>query len=1343
MTGSVPIIAIGASAGGLAALEELFDAMPSNLGAAFVVIQHLDPKHSSMIAEILSRHTDMPVTQIANGMQVAADHVYVIPPNFYSTINGAIFELSEAVPQHGVRMPIDAFFRSLAAQQDQQSIGIVLSGTGSDGSRGLREIKAAGGAVFAQSPETAQFDGMPRSAIATGQVDVTCSIADMVPQIRDYLSHDYIRALAGADDATDIIGDKGKLNSIITVLQEQLGIDFRGYKTGTLARRIARRMGLRNITDVSEYLAYLRKQPDEARKLSQDLLISVTSFFRNPEAFDALREKAIVELVDRKSANEEIRVWVPGCASGEEAYSIAMLLIEELDKANKSCPIQIFATDLDEPALAVGRQGTYSASLVSDLSPDRLQRFFIQHGKDYQITKELRETVTFAQQNVISDPPFSRLDLISCRNLLIYLGGKLQDRIIGYFHFALNENGYLFLGRSESMGQLGQAFEPIDKSSRLFRKLKNAPNQVANFPINGALSRTAANGLEPPPRTKETVRLRELMQQQLLRSYAPAAVLTNAKHQVLYFMGPTARYLEQPSGLPTQDLLSLAHAELRKSLRSGITKALESPEPVVIDRVSIKRGTSRRDTKISIRPLAATDRSDKLLIVTFEDVTPPDTAAHADINEPATEQSTIGELESKLRDAQEDLQINLEELESTNEELQASNEEMMSVNEELQSANEELETSKEELQAMNEELSTVNNQLKDKVEQLALLNDDLANFVSSTGIATLLLDERHRIGRFTPAAKRLFNLIETDMGRPIGDIRQKFENGKFLQEVDAVFQTFSPLEREVLAEDGTCYLMRITPYRADEQRSSGVVVTFVDISERLENERHLRESEARFRDLFENTPDPLLLVANDSTIAQANAKALVFFGYDREEFTKLRIEDLIPARFRKQHRLYREAFLKDGRVRPMDTGMELCALTKTGNEIPVEIALSPVETGGDTMVCAAFRDNRAHQEAMTAVREAKEQTEAALNAKSRFLATASHDLRQPLQSLAMLTEALQLKTDDPELADLISRQSASLENMRELLNSLLDISKLDAGAVKPEIGDVDLLATIEDVCAECRPHAEMKGLKLEVEVQARVVRSDPHLLRQVLQNLISNAISYTKKGSITITTSLVGSDIDIRVSDSGVGIPGAQLNKIFDEFYQIGRDPQQANAGLGLGLAISQRIAESLGFRIEVESKVGKGSTFSFRLPLSDVLLTDVQTDKDRPKPTLDGEGIILLVDDDPAVLKSTGFMLSLQKGLEVHTASSPKEAASALDDMAPKEPDVIVTDYHLGSKKNGVNVINDTRKHLGRKTPAILISGDTALNAAALKKDGIALIFKPTSGNELRDKIFDLLSSK
>ena len=1342
MTAKCPIVGIGASAGGLDALKSFFDSAPDEMGAALVIIQHLDPSHPSLTADILARHTKMPTRQIEHGAQVEIDHVYVIPPNTKLTLKGDTFELTEATPHHGLRMPIDVFFGSLAAQYDHRAVGIVLSGTGSDGTADLREIKGSGGIVLAQTPESAQFDGMPRAAIATGLVDIVCPVEDMPARIKDYLSHRHVRQIAATGEAAVAPDDAAHLSSIIALLHARLGHDLRGYKKGTLGRRITRRMGLRNIQEMSDYLAYLREHDKEAEDLYRDLLINVTSFFRDPDAFAALSVSVLARLVSAKGRNDQIRVWVPGCSTGEEAYSIAMLLIEQLEAANKDIPIQIFATDLDDQALAVGRTGTYTANLVTGISAERLQRFFI--GKDgaYQVSKELREKVTFASQNVITDPPFSRLDLVSCRNLLIYLEGAIQDKIIRYFHFALEKGGYLFLGRSEGTNQLAGLFEPVDKKLRIFRRLANAPTGNVSFPVDGVRTHPITDGIPLVPRPKETVRLRELMQQQLLRSYAPAAVLTNAKHQVLYFMGPTADFLEQPSGLPTQDLLSLAPVDLRKHLRAGLKKALDSTETIVIDGASVQRVGVTRQVQITIKPMVALGEIEPLFMVTFEAVAGARAETASAVTDLPPQQSTVGELEIKLRDAQEDLQISLEELESTNEELQASNEEMMSVNEELQSSNEELETSKEELQAMNEELSTVNNQLKDKVEQLADLNDDLSNFVASTGIATLLLDFKHKIGRFTPAARQLFNLIDADMGRPLSDIRQKFDDPDFLADVDKVFADFKPIEREIVADDGASYVMRIAPYRAIDQRPGGVIITFVDISQRLQNERKLRDSEARFRNLVENAPDPLLLVNAEGAITLVNSVAQQFFGYGEQELLAMKIEELMPKRFRKRHTTHRDEYLKDLKVRPMGSGMELWAVVGSGEEIPIEISLSPVMTDDGIMVCAAIRDVREHKQAVIAVREAQARAEKATAAKSRFLATASHDLRQPLQSLAMLTEALALKVAEPELAELVQRQGASLANMRSLLNSLLDISKLDAGGFEIEIEDVDLRAAVTSACGSFQAEADKKGLKLAVKVHDRIVRSDHNLLQQILQNLIGNAIRYTRAGSVEVVSSTAGEQVKIAVKDTGVGIPANELPHIFEEFYQIGRDPQQGNAGLGLGLAIAHRIAEKLKSRIEVESTVGKGSVFSFKLPLGKVAPPSKEKAKAAaPVPPIAGKKVVLLVDDDEGVLKSTRLRLSLQPGLEVIAALSAKEADKALGKMSPGMPDIIVTDYHLGTGKNGIDVIESARARLKSQLPAILISGDTTLDAADLERRGIALVFKPASGNQLIDTIARLLS--
>jgi PAS domain S-box-containing protein len=909
----------------------------------------------------------------------------------------------------------------------------------------------------------------------------------------------------------------------------------------------------------------------------------------------------------------------------------------------------------------------------------------------------------------------------------------------------LNSGGYLFLGRSEGVSKLTQLFEPIEKKSRIFRKLASVKSAIVNFPTQGASGQMVGKAILPIAAQTETVRLRDLMQQHLLRSYAPAAVLTNIRHQVLYFMGPTAHYLEQPSGVPTQDLLSLAPVELRKSLRTGLKQAADASEMVVLDTVPIHRGKRGRKVKIGITPMAVPGETEALLMVTFEDASSANAKAASQASAAETDQpdpAAVGELENKLRDAQEDLQITLEELETANEELQASNEEMMSSNEELQSSNEELETSKEELQAMNEELSTLNNQLKDKVDELNLVNDDLQNFVASTGIATLLLDSKRQIGRFTPPARNLFNLIDTDIGRPLSDIRQRFKDEAFLADVDTVFQEFRVVEREVSGENGATYFMRIAPYRAIEARLGGVVITFLGVTQLRKQESNLRESESRFRDLFENAPDPLLLVNDQGKIMIANSEAQHFFGFDRQELPGMTIENLIPERFRKHHLAHRKAYLKDARVRAMGAGNDLLARRKDGTELPIEVSLSPIKIDDKTMVCAAIRDISEHQRAILAVREARAEAESALAAKSRFLATASHDLRQPLQSLAMVNEAIMLKIEDPDLHEMGKQQSASLASMRALLNSLLDISKLDAGGVPVESGDVDLETIVADVCDGSQAEAKAKGIELTFEIGARMVHTDADLLKQMLRNLVGNAIRYTKNGSVKVLSQAVGSEIKIEVRDTGVGIPADQLSHIFEEFYQVGRDPQRGDAGLGLGLAIVSRIAKKLGTRIEVVSTVGEGSTFSILLPPSQVVPPKKDVSKPHELPPLVQGSVVLLVDDDAAVLKATKFRLSVKSGLEIWAASSPGGVDELLAKMAPRMPDIIVTDYHLGAAKNGIDIINEARTRAGRQIPAVLVSGDTAVSPADMKQQGIEVAFKPTEGSELVETIARMLAS-
>ena len=1322
-----PIVGIGASAGGLGAMKAFFDALPSDTGAAYIVIQHLDPAHESLTAEILDRHTAMPAVQAAHGMKIVPDHVYVIPPNTYLTLDGYTCQLGDAVLHNGLRMPIDAFFRSLAKEHADRAIGIIASGAGSDGTLGLREVKGAGGIVLVQDPETAQYDGMPRSAIATHLVDVICPVEDMPAHLTRYLSHPYFGGSAAAPAETSKEAEKASLRSILALLQARKGCDFRSYKSGTIERRIARRMGLSQSKTKADYLAFLREHPGEIKELYRDLLISVTAFFRDPEAFEALDKSVLEKLVAEKPDEEPIRVWVPGCATGEEAFTLAILLTEQLERASKHNPVQIFASDLDETALSLARTGVYPASLLADVSRERVRRFFVKEDGVYRVSKPVREMITFAVQNVVTDPPFSRLDLISCRNLLIYLKSEVQRNVLGNFHFALREGGYLFLGQSETVSQNDALFTPIDKRWRIYRRAVVTQPGLASFSV-GAF--TPPRLIEPhqTSRPAEQTRLKELVQQQLLERYSPAAVLVDARNTVLYYVGPTARYLEQPSGMPSQNLMTLAHFELRAVLRSVLRSARSGADPQVFEDAQIKHGSERRTVRISARRLVAFGQPDPLLLVTFEDREEPRAAPPAAAAPSGKEAEVLRNLEFELSSTREELQSNIEELEAANEELQAANEEVMSVNEELQSTNEEMETSKEELQSMNEELTTVNSQLKEKVEQLATLNDDLSNFVASTGIATIFLDGGNRIGRFTPATKDLFNLIATDVGRPIADIRPKFVDDHLLPDIDAVLEKLQPVAREVVTEDGLTYLRRIQPYRTDTAGVGGVVITFTDITERLAQERSLRESEARFRHVLENAPDPMLILDQDGAVIMANREAQLAFEWDRTELQSKTVSDLVPGLWERAGGDGPGDLAPTEGVRHFEEDCDLFIATRSGKRVPVIAGLSFVSIDGRLMISAVLHDITERKRIDDELHEAVERSINAAATKSRFLATASHDLRQPLQAMAMRNAALLKTVDDPDEKHLLEEQQRSLFEMRTMLHSLLHVSRLDSGVIDVNPQDINLQTLFAEVASDFGTIAARKGLDMQVEDGNLAVRTDRALLGQLLRNLVDNAVRYTEEGFVRLVANEQEDGVRIAVEDSGPGIAEDQLSQIFEEFFRVEGERTDRDGGLGLGLSIVKRIADLLDAQVEVASKPGQGASFSLVFPRAATLPHPPSIEEPVAEPRT---GVVLHLDDDEAIRKSTRLLLSIEKAFVVLSAGSPEEAYEACEKQTP---DVIVADYHLGkdASASGDEVIAELRRRAGRDIPAILLTGDTSNKVESLRKKDFEIMIKPVEGKRL-----------
>ncbi len=856
-----PIVGIGASAGGLAAFEAFFSGMPADAdpGMAFVLVQHLAPDHESILADLIRRYTRMQVFEVEDGMAVQPNCAYIIPPNHDMAFLGGRLQLSEPGMPHGQRLPIDFFFRSLAQDRREQAICIVLSGTGSDGTQGVRAVKGEGGMAMAQTPESTEYKGMPQSAIATGLVDYELPPAEMPAQLIAYAA----RAFADPSHPASLPAPRSEsaLRKILVLLRTHTGHDFSQYKPNTVERRIARRMAVQQIENIDGYAKYVQQTPSELDALFRDLLIGVTHFFRDPQAFKALEEQIIPQILTGKPAGATIRVWVPGCSTGEEAYSIAILLQERLDMVKQNHKVSVFASDIDGRAIAAARAGLYPANIASDVLPERLARFFAAEpdGTErlpsvYRVRKSIRDMLVFSEQDLVKDPPFSKLDLISCRNLLIYIDGDLQKKLVHLFHYALNPEGFLFLGTSENVGELAHLFTVVDRKSRLFQRKGSSLGAqrpaMAGLRTRGILAHESVQTPGEKKLVAGTLSLRDLTERTLLQQVAPAGALVNGHGDILYLHGRTGMYLEPAPGEAALNIVKMAREGLRPALAAALHQAAAADRTVRHAGLRVKTNGDSTTVHLTVRPVAPDmiPTPEALFLVLLEEAPPAD-AKHTDDSAAldagtkkgspgATEEARIAALKQELQSREEYLQTAIEELETANEELRSSNEEMLSVNEELQSTNEELETSKEELQSVNEELATVNAELQNRMADLARANNDMNNLLAGTGIATVFVDLQLRILRFTPTATEIINLILADIGRPVGHIVSNLlEYDRLLEDVQTVLDTLIPKDIEVRTKAGAWYQMHIQPYRTLDNVIEGAVLSFVNVTET----KHIRE----------------------------------------------------------------------------------------------------------------------------------------------------------------------------------------------------------------------------------------------------------------------------------------------------------------------------------------------------------------------------------------------------------------------------------------------------------------------------------------------------------------------
>ena len=916
-----PIVGIGASAGGLAAFEAFFSGMPADRdpNMAFVLVQHLAPDHKSILSDLIRRYTRMDVFDVEDGVVVKPNCTYIIPPGRDMAFMGGTLQLLEPSTPRGQRLPIDFFFRSLALDQRERAVCIILSGTGSDGTLGVRAIKGEGGMVMVQTPTSTEFDGMPRSAIDTGLVDYELQPNEMIAQLMAYVESTFCKRspfsqipVARADNA---------LKKIFILLRAGTGHDFSQYKPNTINRRIERRMAVHQIETIDNYILCLQQTPSEVEALFRDLLIGVTNFFRDPEAFRSLEEQVIPSLFTGKPAGAMIRVWSPGCSSGEEAYSLAILLQEHIESLKQTYTVQIFATDIDSQAIATARAGIYPASIAADLSPERLARFFTAEpdGSAYRIHKGIRDMLVFSEQNVIKDPPFSKLDLLSCRNLLIYIGGDLQKKLIPLFHYALNPSGVLFLGTSETIGDYDRLFSTIDRKSKLYKR-KDDLQGYSRPPLGTFLSPMTGvgAGLQQcvvKTASSERLPLHDLTERTILQQVAPVAVLVNKKGDIFYLHGRTGMYLELSPGDVGTNILKMAREGLTPSLTSALRKAAGNNKVVRHSGLRVKTNGDFTAVNMTVHPVSQGSIAipeAPLYLITFEEasVFDQDQAGLGPVshgtevsNALITPEIGIQRLRQELRIKEEYLQSAIEELDTSNEELKSSNEEMQSVNEELQSTNEELETSKEELQSVNEELATVNIELQTKVADLSQSNNDMNNLLAGTGIATVFVDLRQRLLRFTPFTTRIINLIQSDLGRPVGHIVSNLvDYNRLVEDVQTVLDTLISKEIDVQTVESKWFRMRIQPYRTLNNVIEGAVITFFDITETKKSQETIAKVNAlsRLAVVVRDTCDCMTVQNLDGDILAWNPAAEKMYGWTEAEALTMNVRGLIPKELQKE-----------------------------------------------------------------------------------------------------------------------------------------------------------------------------------------------------------------------------------------------------------------------------------------------------------------------------------------------------------------------------------------------------------------------------------------------------------
>lgn len=1264
-----PIVAIGASAGGLAALEKVFGGLAENLGATYVVLQHLSPDFKSHMTELLGRVTRLPVTQATDRTELLPDHVYVIPPKKEMIFSGGKLLLTDKDPRNAPSLPIDTFLRSLAQEAGERSVAVILSGTGSDGARGVREVKGAGGCVIVQDPGDAEFDGMPEGAVATGAVDFVVP-ADQVPAELARLLP-MLQKRQRPESASPSI-DAG-MQRILDILAERHDVDFSCYKPTTLVRRIRRRMELSGAQDVERYASLLAVDASETKRLHHDLLIGVTEFFRDPEAYERLA--AAVKSTLFTEANQEVRVWVAGCATGEEVYSIAMLLDETRLAAHWPGRIRLFATDIHHDALKTASTGIYPADAVKSISPERRERYFIPEGATMRVTESLREMVIFATHNLVTDAPFTQLDMICCRNVLIYFQPATQARVLSLFHFGLRTGGLLFLGPSETLGKLESEFEPVSSDAKIFTKRRDL--RLTSHPSIGKLN-IGSRRREP---------LSAIVRDQagsdayeaLLERFMPTAFLLDSSFQLLHCFGGAERFLAFKGGRMSTGLPGLLEGRMKNAVL-GLLERFEQDfagsHAVNIRNDGLENGD---DYRITVSPVPSKRSSATNVLVEIhslaepaqdEDRAPSQTAARGIV---AAEY--VESLERDLEHARGRLQTTVEELEAANEELQAANEELVASNEELQSTN-------EELRSVNEELNSVNIDHQNKIAELTEVTDDLENLLHTINVGVLFLDEHLCIRRANNRIGELLHILPRDIGRSFEHFKNNLDAPDIFETVQDVLRTGKRAEHDIQTPAGRVLLLNVLPY-SSQSAARGIVLTLVDITSLKTAEAEARRLSAIVR----SARDAIISASLDGRIVSWNAGAERLYGYRESEAIGRHIRLIIPEDRQSEADFIQEETEKGNAIPPFET----IRVSKSGARLHVLLSVAPIqsETGDVTGASMIAID-------ITERKLAEERAEIAVEQRDRFLALLSHELRNPLMALSSANELLirsEVSDDGARRAQqVISRQ---ITQMSRLLEDTLDASRMRHDKVELHRKLIDLRAPLEAVMDVTKPRAAGESIELEFDMPDEPVhvKADSTRLQQVVVNLTQNAINHSSPGQ-TVRVQLSAEHLQavLRVIDEGAGIPPEALPRLFEPFFQASRCSKD---GMGLGLSLARSIVRAHGGDISARSEgIGKGAVFEVRLPLVDEM---AETATDLPmvsrRENAADQTTVLLVDDDESSRESVGILLR-NSGYEVLEAQDGMEGLRLVEQAMPS---VAVLDVGLPDI-SGLEVARRIRQKYGPK---------------------------------------------